>query len=821
MKSSSKFSRLIPVVILMLLSIIALSACTKKTYYAQFYVDDALYASVELKESFALPAEPTKDGFAFDGWFTDKDTLIAAFDIHNVDLKKPSANIQAYAKWRAVEADTLTINFYVDGAVFATKTAKNAAEFTLPTAPEKAGFAFLGWYVDETYTTAFQISGVTVFAGEIQVYAKLRAIDPERDLTIKFTVDGAVYATRTVRHAAELTLPDAPTKDGSLFLGWYTDTAGTTAFSIADVTDFSGETSVYAKWGAATNADVIVTAAIIAAEAQYTGYNLTASDSRNTQTALINRTNGSIDNMYFIAKEEHTEPQGYDSRRYWIIDGVVYFAYNDTTKSDQDLYQKLTAPKNADGTLNALYLDEYVNGNITTLSTLPPIVNNVIAVGGGKYTMSRNGTAFEFTVENGRLTKLTTPVNGISLELKYDGGQYALPARPEVTWERLYTVTVVLQDGSLQYLLGVTELSANDINIEVADDSVLEGVFKDAAFTDELTGTLNLTADLTLYAKVVAYTGDTGVVKHALGESFKRDGYILKNTNSSGDTFITVATVPNTSRPYEITVLAYYSNESDSESWSNGTVTWLKNSNGYRLYGYSFFNTLYDAIYYYIKDITQFTLKEGTTNIYIGNSEYNGAIEVTVADGLITKVVVGNYLYEISYDVTANSGIPTKPNVVWTPFYFVQIYTVINGEMAYYNRVDLSALNYAEALTMLPDVYKTVQFFLDEACTQPAVFPLTLTADIDLYAKCTAAAEGDKIAVNLVWSGNYNTVVSVGDTFPPSDLTVIYSDSSEETITLPSASVEIIGFDSTAPGTITVYFVYQTRAVGYTVTVSD
>ena len=65
-----------------------------------FYDGDVLYATAAADaDGVILPTAPTKEGYVFDGWFTDRDTLRIAFT--------PSVRITAdstvYAKWHAVE----------------------------------------------------------------------------------------------------------------------------------------------------------------------------------------------------------------------------------------------------------------------------------------------------------------------------------------------------------------------------------------------------------------------------------------------------------------------------------------------------------------------------------------------------------------------------------------------------------------------------------------------------------------------------------------------------------------------------------------------
>lgn len=84
--------------------------------------------------------------------------------------------------------------------------------YKLPTAPEKEGYVFTGWYTDEACTNKY--TGTTVTA-DTALYAGYE----KQILTVTLDNDGATE-TMTVEYGNTVTLPDK-TKDGYDFLGWY------------------------------------------------------------------------------------------------------------------------------------------------------------------------------------------------------------------------------------------------------------------------------------------------------------------------------------------------------------------------------------------------------------------------------------------------------------------------------------------------------------------------------------------------------------------------------------------------------------------------
>ena len=84
--------------------------------------------------------------------------------------------------------------------------------YVLPTAPEKEGYVFTGWYTDETYTKKYY--GTTVTA-DTTLYAGYK----KKTFTVTLNTDGATETT-TVEYNEAASLP-TKTKTGYNFLGWY------------------------------------------------------------------------------------------------------------------------------------------------------------------------------------------------------------------------------------------------------------------------------------------------------------------------------------------------------------------------------------------------------------------------------------------------------------------------------------------------------------------------------------------------------------------------------------------------------------------------
>lgn len=106
-------------------------------------------------------AIPEKAGYSFEGWFSDRRCFVE-FTFSTM----PMGGATVYAKWEPL---SYSIIFETDGGdLIAPLVADYQEEILLPT-PNKVGFTFGGWYLDDTFLIEFQtvtmpLYGATIYA---------------------------------------------------------------------------------------------------------------------------------------------------------------------------------------------------------------------------------------------------------------------------------------------------------------------------------------------------------------------------------------------------------------------------------------------------------------------------------------------------------------------------------------------------------------------------------------------------------------------------------------------------------------------------------
>lgn len=123
-------------------------------------------------KDFEMPSNPTKSEYIFDGWYLDNEFKTAATVTSILAALEGKTQITVYAKWKPA---AYSISFDTDGGstVADILLDSETETFELPAAPQKAGYVFAGWYLDDdTEATVENILEALKDDPTITVYAK-------------------------------------------------------------------------------------------------------------------------------------------------------------------------------------------------------------------------------------------------------------------------------------------------------------------------------------------------------------------------------------------------------------------------------------------------------------------------------------------------------------------------------------------------------------------------------------------------------------------------------------------------------------------------
>ena len=143
-------------------------------------------------ETITLPSNPTKEGYVFDGWYLS-DEFIEKFNA----TQTISSDITVYAKWKEDgnqdEKQTYTVTFDTQGgSEVKSLVLKEGETIPLPSNPTKEGYVFDGWYLDSSYTQAFD--STKRIDSNMVLYAKWKILDDGQSIIASdyFDINGLV-----------------------------------------------------------------------------------------------------------------------------------------------------------------------------------------------------------------------------------------------------------------------------------------------------------------------------------------------------------------------------------------------------------------------------------------------------------------------------------------------------------------------------------------------------------------------------------------------------------------------------------------------------
>ncbi len=202
--------------------------------------------------------ESTTDSQSVEGWAVEAMTWTAAAGVltgldnrdgtYTLDPASGATRAQAAKVFVVLSGKPLapkashTVTFESNGGTAVAPQSVTCGEAASePDAPTKDGLAFAGWYAGKDLTKAYGFD--TPVTADITLYAGWHL----NTYTVTFDSNGGSdVAAQTVSYGSKATEPDAPTKDGLAFAGWFSDPALVTPYDFG--APVASDITLYAKW---------------------------------------------------------------------------------------------------------------------------------------------------------------------------------------------------------------------------------------------------------------------------------------------------------------------------------------------------------------------------------------------------------------------------------------------------------------------------------------------------------------------------------------------------------------------------------------------
>jgi uncharacterized repeat protein (TIGR02543 family) len=192
------------------------------------------------------PANPSRSGYTFAGWSSDK-AGTKPYDFNTA----VTANLALYAQWKAAAkpkpVPSVAISFDANGGKFANgsgtqkASVKQGAKYALAKAPSRSGYSFLGWFTAKNGGS--KVTGTPVAAGSRTLYAQWAAakLSPKPSLGMPV----AVYRVYNTNSGLHHYTTSAKERDALVKLGWRSEG---TSFQAAKPGSANGLKPVYREY---------------------------------------------------------------------------------------------------------------------------------------------------------------------------------------------------------------------------------------------------------------------------------------------------------------------------------------------------------------------------------------------------------------------------------------------------------------------------------------------------------------------------------------------------------------------------------------------
>ena len=144
-------------------------------------------------------------------------------------------------------AAAYTVSFDANGgSAVSSQQVSEGGHAAEPDAPTRNGYVFRGWYSDSGLSNAWDFGSDTVNSA-LTLYARWESQSAESH-TVSFDANGgSAVSSQQVSEGGHAAEPDAPTRNGYVFRGWYSDSGLSNAWDFGSDTVNSALT-LYARW---------------------------------------------------------------------------------------------------------------------------------------------------------------------------------------------------------------------------------------------------------------------------------------------------------------------------------------------------------------------------------------------------------------------------------------------------------------------------------------------------------------------------------------------------------------------------------------------
>ncbi len=160
----------------------------------------------------------------------------------------PTVTTQPVISISVIPRPQYTVTFLSNGGIYSISTVEENRKASQPSAPERHGYAFGGWYTNIGCTDLYDFQ--TEVTGPVTLYAKWTTDTYVVEYNKNTTDSVLVPAGQTKQHDTVLALsPDIPSRTGYTFTGWNTKADGTgTSYGAGGELSVNSNITLYAQW---------------------------------------------------------------------------------------------------------------------------------------------------------------------------------------------------------------------------------------------------------------------------------------------------------------------------------------------------------------------------------------------------------------------------------------------------------------------------------------------------------------------------------------------------------------------------------------------